>query len=223
MNDLVRRILEMVLRVGNFGRENAAAIAVNAVAVQKLDMVDAFLDNLTGKGTLKMSAIEMKINESAQRKMTRDELKKDVYEIADAGRTAKKLHPDFDSVFHVPSKNLNDMVLLETARSFHQSASDAAVKNILIKECALPTDFLEDLETDRAAFESAISGQDTATRDRIDAVASIDDTLPQILEAVSILKSIVPRIFRNDAGKLADWASASHVEKAAKKPKTPKP
>lgn len=220
MNDLVRRILDMILKVRNFGTENAAAIAVNQIAVQNFAIINAFVDRITEKGTLKMSAIEMKIDESARRKMTRGELKKDVYEIADAGRTAKKLNRDFDNVFHITRDNLNDATLLETARSFQTSASVKTVKDVLLS-VALPADFLEDLQADTDAFEAAISGQDAATRERIDAVASIEDALPQVLQAVSILKSIVPRVFRGDAGKLADWASASHVEKAAKKPKTP--
>lgn len=36
-------------------------------------------------------------------------------------------------------------------------------------------------------------------------------------------KSIIPRIIRSDAVKLADWTNASHVENAAKKPKMPTP
>lgn len=220
MNDLVRRILDMILRVSNFGQENSAAIAVNAVAVAKFEQIDDFIAQITEQGTLKMSAIEMKISQSARRKMTRGELKKDLYEFADAGRTAKKLDPNFDNVFVIPRDNLNDATLLATARSFHQSASIEAVGDAL-KAAAMPDDFLTDLQNDINAFEDAISKQDTAERDRIDAVAMIDDALPHILEAVSILKSIVPRIFRNDAGKLADWTSASHVEKPPKKSKPP--
>jgi hypothetical protein len=45
----------------------------------------------------------------------------------------------------------------------------------------------------------------------------------EALKAVGTLRVVVPNIFRNDAGKLSDWAAASRVEKAPKKKKEDEP
>ncbi|HLM01009.1 MAG TPA: hypothetical protein VK400_08120 [Pyrinomonadaceae bacterium] len=218
MDDLERRQTEMILRVNNFGAENAAAIAGNAVAVQAFGKVSDFVAQLEDKGEKRSSATQTKFSKSAHRKMNRNELNADLAAISRTAAAIEENNPGFDNVFRVPRKNLNDAVLIETARAFHTNASAAAAKN-LFTGYGLPADFLDDLQADTDAFEAAISQQDSANRERVGANADIDDILDEALKAVGTLKVVVPNIFRGDAGKLADWTAASHVEKAPKKTK----
>jgi hypothetical protein len=218
MDDLERRQTEMLLRVNNFGAENAAAIAVNAIAVAAFGKVSNFVVLLEDKGETRSSATQTKFSKSARRKMTRSELKADLSEISRTAGAIKKNNPDFDNVFRLSENNRNDSVLLESARAFHTAASVTAIKNHFIAY-GLLADFLDDLQDDTDAFEAAISQQDSANRERVGANADIDDILDEALKAVDTLKVVVPNIFRNDAGKLADWAAASRVEKAPKKKK----
>jgi hypothetical protein len=95
---------------------------------------------------------------------------------------------------------------------------DTEIKNLFIAY-DLSLNFVDDLQDDTDAFEAAISQQDSANRERIGANSAIDDILDETLRAVGTLKVVVPNIFRNDAGKLADWAAASHVEKAPERRK----
>ena len=55
-------------------------------------------------------------------------------------------------------------------------------------------------------------------RERIGAISAIDDILEDTLNAVKTLKVVIPNLFRDDAGKLAEWAAAFHVERAPKPP-----
>ncbi len=57
-------------------------------------------------------------------------------------------------------------------------------------------------------------------------VAATADTAAKIREGmiiVRVLDGIVKNKYANDPGKLAAWISASHVEKAPKKPVPPTP
>jgi hypothetical protein len=157
--------------------------------------------------------------------MTRDELKAGLMIISNTAAAIAKDNPDFDNVFKLRENNRNDSTLLESARAFHTNASIPANKNLFLAYGLLP-DFPDDLQDDTDAFEAAISQQDSANRERIGANADIDDIMDEALRAVGTLRVVVPNIFRNDAGKLSDWAAASRVERAPQKKKgneTPNP
>jgi hypothetical protein len=218
MDDLERRQTEMILRINNFGAENAAAINANAIAVEAFGKVNDFVAQLEDKGETRSTATQTKFSKSARRLMTRSELNADLTGITRTAEAIAKNNPDFDNVFRLPRTNRNDAALLESARAFHTAASVPAIKALLIGY-GLPADFPEDLQADTDAFEAAISQQDSANRERVGANADIDDILEDALKAVGTLKVVVPNIFRDNAGKLADWAAASHVEKAPKRKK----
>ncbi|HEX8369427.1 MAG TPA: hypothetical protein VF604_12855 [Pyrinomonadaceae bacterium] len=219
MDDLERRQTEMLLRVNNFGAENATVIAANAIAVAAFGKISDFVAQLEDKGEMRSSATQTKFSKSARRATTRDELNTNLLAISRIAADIEKNNPDFDNIFRLPRTNRSDAALLESARAFHTTASIAANKSLFIAY-GLAADFLDDLQDDTDAFEAAISQQDSANRVRVGANADIDDILDEALKAVGTLKVIVPNIFRDDAGKLADWAAASHVEKAPQKKKT---
>lgn len=72
-------------------------------------------------------------------------------------------------------------------------------------------------------FEAAINAQDAALRERVAANAMIDDAVDRALTGRRTLLVIVPNIFSGNAGKLADWASASYIEKLPESRKTTLP
>ncbi len=90
------------------------------------------------------------------------------------------------------------------------------LKNQFI-EYGLPADFLEDLQSDIAAFEQAASGKSTATGEKVSATASIGNAVQNGLEGLRRLQAIVPNKYRDNPAKLAAWTSAGHIERAAKK------
>lgn len=216
MDDLERRQTEMLLRVNNFGAENAAAINANAIAVEAFGKVSDFVTQLEEKGETRSTATQTKFSKSVRRSATRSELKTDLSNISRTAGAIENNNPTFDNVFKLPENNRNDSTLLESARAFHTNASVTAIKNLFIGY-GLPADFLEDLQADTDAFEAAISQQDSANRERIGANADIDDIMDEALKAVGTLRVVVPNVFRNDAGKLSEWTAASHVEKAPQK------
>lgn len=152
--------------------------------------------------------------------MAREELYDDLARISSTARTIALDNIDFANKFRLPRDNRSDQTLLETARAFAEQA--APLKNDFIAY-GFPADFVTDLTADIAAFETAFNSQDEAERERIDANAAIDALIEQAMIARRKLDVIVPNVFRGNAGKLADWASASHVERAAQKHSIPIP
>lgn len=220
-DDLERRTTEMLLRVNSFGSENTAAIAAYAKAVTAFARIQTAVTQLEQRGVFRSSSSETKLSRSAHRKMWRNEVYNDMTPIARTAVQISRENPGFLNRYHLPRTDKSDMNWLETARAWGQNLADD--KELFI-EYAHPDDFIEDLIADTEAFEQAIGGQDTSNRDRIEANADIDDIIADALKDVRTLKIMIPNIFHGQPGRLADWASASHIEKAPKgAPRNPAP
>lgn len=218
MNDLERRITEMLWRVNNFGTVNVDAVKDNIKAVAAFAAVQTAVDQLEAKGILRSSAGDAKLSNSAQRRFRRLEYNETLKSIAKTAREIASENDDFVNKFILSRTNKSDLDKIETGRAF---AVDLVPVKTLFTDFGHDEDFIEDLIAETDAFEATINDQDISNRDRIGANADIDDILKDALKAVRTLKIIIPNIFKGNPGKLADWASASHVEKAPKaKPTT---
>jgi hypothetical protein len=152
--------------------------------------------------------------------MKRTELNGFLIRISGIARDKAKNDPTFVNKFVLPPANRNDAALLETARAFH---ADSAALEAIFKGYGLPGDFRITLQTLIDEFDGAINAQDSAKRGRIDANATIDGIIDRALSGRRTLLVIIPNIFAGNPGKLADWASASHIEKLPKAKPAPKP
>lgn len=219
MDDLERVITECLQRIHNFGLENSVVIAANALAAAAFAAIGDYVAELDEKGALRTSAGVTKLTQTGFRRMKRTELKGYLIRISNIARDNQKNNPDFINKFRINHKNLNDILLLETARAFH--ADSLEVKNDFVAY-GLPADFREHLQTLIDEFEEAIGEQDSANRARVGANATIDDIVENALTGRRTLTIIVPNLFADNPGKLADWATASHIEKLPKaKPANP--
>lgn len=222
MNALERRQTEMLVRVDNFGKENAADFPAGSAGAQAFAAISQAVAELTQLGGDAVAAEDARLSSTARRSMAREEIYKDLLAISQTARALALDNEVFTDRFRIPRKNLNDETLLQAARAF---AADAApLKNDFIAY-GLPADFLTDLNADIEKFEQITDDQDESNRERISANAEIDAIIEQAMIARRKLDVIVPNVFRGNAGKLADWASASHVERAPQKqaPTPPQP
>ena len=218
MDDLERVITECLQRIHNFGLENAAVITANVKAAAAFGAIGDYVAQLDSTGALRTSAGITKLTQTGFRRMKRTQLKGFLIRMSGIARDNEKNNPAFVNKFRINHKNLNDVALLETARAFHAD-SEAVAQDF--EDYGLPRDFRNILQTLITGFDEAINDQDAANRSRIAANATIDDIVDRALTGRRTLLIIVPNLFADNAGKLADWASASHIEKAPKK--TPSP
>jgi len=123
--------------------------------------------------------------------------------------------PGIENKFRLPRDN-NDQNLLNAARA---AATDALPLRAQFIAHEMPADFLEDLAEDIADMEAAISTQSSGVGDHVAANAAIDDAITRGMDLLRKLDAIVRNKYANNPGVLAEWTTASHVERAPKRAK----
>ena len=220
MDDLERVVTECLQRIDNFGKENKAAIDVNLTAKAAFAAIANYVGQLDETGALRTSANATKLTQTGFRRMRRSELNSYLTWMSRNARDIAKNNEAFVNKFRIPRQNLNDVLLLETARAFYDDS--AAVSTTFI-EYGFPATFRADLDALIEEFDDAINAQDSALRERVASNATIDDVVDNALTGRRTLLVIVPNIFSGNPGKLADWASASYIEKLPKSKKATPP
>lgn len=213
MDDRERRRKEMFVRVKVFMTDNSAnfpAGSIGATKTTELSEVIDLLDELSGD---QMSGFGEARFSFAGKNTARENLREDLSDIARTARSMNYQFPNIAEKFRMPRGN-NDVQLLAAARAFLTEATPHKDDFIAY---GMPADFLTDLQTDIEAFEAALGTTGSATDSHVEATAEIDEAIRRGMIVVRILNGVVKNVFRNDAGKLAAWTSASHIEKPPKR------
>jgi hypothetical protein len=144
----------------------------------------------------------------------RDNLLDDLIAIREAAKVL-----GVEDKFPYPPRS-NDEALLQMAGVYATNA--LPLKADLIAH-ELPADFLEDLAADKAAFQAAMAERGNAVGDHVAARRELDDALARGVEIVRKLTSLMKVKYANNPGKLAEWAAATHIERAPRRarPTTP--
>lgn len=115
---------------------------------------------------------------------------------------------------------LPEQDLLSAARSYHSNAT--RLKAEFLRE-EMRADSLEQLATTTTSFEAAIALANSARGSKVSAREEQDD---HIAEAMSILRQldvVIRNKFAGNRGVLAEWTSASHVERPSHHASPPSP
>jgi len=145
---------------------------------------------------------------------TREAVFADLIAIREVGKVL-----NVEEKFPYPPRN-NDEALLQMVGVYTTNA--LSIKAELIAH-ELPADFLEDLAADKAAFQAAMAERQNAVGDHIAARQELDDALARGVEIVRKLTSLMKVKYANNPGKLAEWAAATHIERAPRRTRTPAP
>ena len=125
---------------------------------------------------------------------------------------------DIGGKFLMPHSN-GGHALLNRARAF---ATDAVPYSTLFVSVGLDPKFIEHLTSDINDFETAITAKGTGTGDQVKATSALEDVADKASIALHVLNTVVKNANKNNPAKLAEWATASHVEKHTPVPQ-PKP
>jgi hypothetical protein len=212
MNDKEIRNYHRFGRVEGFGQGHAAAFAPGSLGAQTFAMVSAVIVEIDGLAAGEVSAHGDVHQGTDARAQARAALRDDLEAI---NRTARVMDdvPGIKDKFRLPRGN-NDRELINAARAFLADATPLKAQFIAHE---LPADFLEDLQADIDAMDSAMRHQATGVGDHVAASAALDDAFSRGNEAVRKLDPIVRNKFANDPAVLAAWTSASHVERAPRR------
>lgn len=215
MDQRETRRFEMLQRVRDFGAANAMTFPAATFGGQLFASVNAAITELQGHAARQVSGTPRET--TTTKAVARLNLEEDLAVISRTARAIALDTPGLEDKFRLPFR-IGDLALVSAARAFLADA--VPLKQEFVKY-ALPEDFLEDLEADIIAFETAIATKNSALSTRISATASIDEAMANGMRAVRQLRAVVRNRFRNDVAKLAAWASASHIERADKRRSEP--
>ena len=129
--------------------------------------------------------------------------------MAKTANTIAEREPDFDNRFDYPKQSLSFSGKLELADSYLANLPAVQAKFVAYGKSV---DFIAAITDAKTDCETFLGVQDTEQRGSVEAGADENATLKAALEIKRPLKNIVNNIFEDDAGKLANWRSACHVE-----------
>lgn len=209
MKDIVRRRIEMFLRVRAFGRENATQFPETSFAAELFAALNTVLEGLERHTSAQVSGLSAARQGATSKAAARDELMRDLEAISRTARPLAASRPGLVEQFRVPH-NQSDQAVLAAARAFYENAVPLRAE---FYKRGLPDDFLEDLEADTKALEEAIARKIESRDTHVTATAAIDDLIGRGVAAVRELDPIMRNTLADDPARLAGWLSASRVER----------
>jgi len=219
MTDEQRNVLDALIRISQFGIDNSGSFS--GVASTEFGVTTGIVNNVQVSGSGQASAMGDTGEQYSLKGIHREALRK---YLSDTSRTAKSMRyafPGIEEQFAMP-KDRSDAGILNGGRAF-------VTNGLPIKSdfagYGLPGAWFNDMGAAADLFEQSFNETASATANRAEATADIEDWVVQGMRSRRILDGIVRNVFVNDPGKLAAWTQASHIERPPKKtaPVTPPP
>ena len=193
-----------------FGQAHVTDFAANSLGTQTFTTLAGIIAEIDGLAAGETSARGDARQGTETRAQARAALRDDLEAINRTARVMADEVPGLNDKFRLP-RNTNDTDLLNAARAFKGDAEPLKAQFISHE---LPADFLEDLQADIEAMESAIGDQSSGVGSHVAASAALDDAFNRGIDVVRKLDAIVRNKYANNSGVLAEWTSASHTERA---------
>jgi len=211
MNDKVRRQQDMLEGAVQFAQQtgivlNARATAlVGQIVTKKTELQTLAATQVAGGADLRAGASERVLS------------KGDVLEFlrgisAIARHLPEETFPGVAEEFRLPD-NRSYPVVMATARSFLTHAGPFKATFV---EAGMPADFDEQLSDALASFDAASARKHSGRTARSGGTAGLQATAREAVRLVRQLGSIFTWQFRNDPVRLAEWKTASHIERPPK-------
>jgi hypothetical protein len=210
MNDSENRKNQTFSRTHDFGSAHASDFGPTSLATQLFTTLGGIVSKLDGHAAKQASSRGQAREGTTTRGQAREELRADLMAINRTARAMAQDVPGINDKFRVPPVG-NDQLLLNAARAFLADATPLKAEFVAHE---LPGDFLEDLSDDIAALEAAISHQSSGVGNAVAGRAAIEATVDEGIAVMEKLDPIMKNKYANNPAVLAEWASASHTERA---------
>ena len=210
MNQQVTSLTAAFKNVDAFGLANAADFLPASMGGQQFALVSAAVPQTANLGGAQVSGGDAAHSSVMSKVAGRFHLHDDLLGITTAVHSLVLLGTaGLDGKFLMPRSG-GDQALLNSARAFQ---TDAAAFSAQLISLGLSATFLPQLGTDITAFEASITAKGAGVGAQAGATGGLEDTAHKAAIALHVLKTIVPNTYKNNPAKLAEWATASHVEK----------
>ena len=208
MNDVEKNQLAALTRVSDFGAQHPTLFPAAQFAGQLMTTITAVANELSTHATTQVASASSARQGATSKAVARAALREDLEAI---NRTAHVMAFEVTGLgdkFRMPRPS--DHNLLTAARAF---AVDATPLTNVFVRYGLPQNFLDDLNSDIAAFEQATTERNQSIETQTASGAAIDETTDRGLKALKQLDRVMRNVLRDDVGMLTAWITASHVER----------
>ncbi|HZT59878.1 MAG TPA: hypothetical protein VFA21_14805 [Pyrinomonadaceae bacterium] len=210
MNIKDTRILEMLIRVRQFGAAHSSAFPDGSRGAELFALVAMIIAEMEGHATSQDTGRRAAKERTVQTKAALQSLRADLEALSRTARAMKRTTPGIADKFQMP-RSSGAQASLIAARSFATNAEP--LKDEFIRRGMSPT-FREDLGAKIEALSDSIGSRAEKAGARVAATVAISEASEKGRDAVGELDAVVRNVFREDHSALAEWESASHVERA---------
>jgi hypothetical protein len=210
MNKKVTSLAATFKTTDAFGIANAADFPAGSMGAQQFALIHAAVLQTATLGAAQVSGADAAHSSVMSKVACRFHLRDDLHGITDAAHSLVLMGTaGLDGKFLMPRSG-GDQALLNSARAFQ---TDAAAFSAQFITLGLDPNFLTHLGTDITDFEAAITAKGAGVGAQAGATGGLEDAAHKAAVALHVLKTIVKNTYKNNPAKLAEWATASHVEK----------
>lgn len=218
MEDLRRRRLEAFLRSSGFGVAHADLFPDASRGHELFTALDARIVLVQAHATDHDAGTRARRQMSVSKSALRDSLFSQLEPINRTSRVLASRSPGLQDKFRMPLP-FPEQDLLNAARTFLANATP--LKADFIRE-EMPADFLEQLTTAIGDFETAINEGNRTKGAKVSAHEAQDEDISEGLSLLRQLDVVIRNKFSGNRAMLAEWTSASHVERhSSGKPDNP--
>jgi hypothetical protein len=221
MNKLDEREQATYQRVDQFGKAHGADFAAGSPAANAFAYIATLVPKaVTDAGTQAAGKGEAKSG-TASRKSVRIALHNELKFISETADGIALVTPGFNEKFRMP-KSGSDQALLTSAVAF---IADATPVKATFVAHEMPADFLDVTLALIDQFKATGVDQNDGLSKQVGGTAALKEDRHKGMLMLELLRSIVPNKYRNNPAVMAQWLTASHVERPThhKKPAPPTP
>lgn len=212
MNDRIRREKESFQRCYLFLVENKNDFTAIPAVAASVTVLQTELQKLDDLGAEKVSAIDDSKDVTIHKGDLRDALDDAMQDVADMWKPMAKNYDNAENKFRMP-RGGSDQLKIDKAGSFIEEAEPLEADFIAR---GMSANFVADLTAKRDAFEAVVNDSDASRMKKVGVNAQFSEPVKKCRAVIEDVEPIVKMVYRTNPGKLAEWLSASHVERAPK-------
>lgn len=216
MNDLEKRTLDTFRRVRAFDVSHDGLFLAGTLARDLFDTIGGVITDLEDHATRESGGRGAARQGTVSKAAARAAILEDLAILRRTARTMNSVATGIEEKFRVPLRQ-DGGELLATARAA-LAAAEPYKAEFLRRE--VQERVFQDLAANIAAFEAALTEQNTAKEESLTAAASIDAAIDRGMDSLRQLDPIVRNKLHNNTATLAAWLSARRIERAPRRNNT---
>lgn len=208
MSDRKRNILETCVRIGYFGEANPELKTEVPYTVELFLANQSNIERLNQAGITLVSAKGAGLSGTRSKEARIFDIIADVRMTAKTARIIEEKDSTFQNTFVIDSGRITYEEAINYAESFIR---DAPANQARFDKYALRESFFTALQAKVAGFREAAQEQGDGKRESVGANAEQESAIKAALATRKELDRAMKNYFRNNAEKLAEWQTASHI------------